>query len=187
MTFDLSNIFKLFLLVILSIPYITSYAQVDSSLRIITGKFPDSWDKKRNLRSRNGKILAWVHFKSGEKFENKVCLQLVYGPDSTGNIEYFISEMYTNKKPFKKWNYEKTRYENYSVDTITGLKFGYWDIHLEVFKHKPTEEELYSLFKKWKFRFLENDPDMVEAGLDDKLWLLVFGFSPNRKLLTAPK
>ena len=179
------NTFKFFLTVIVLMQSICVFSQIDSSSKIVNTQFPESWDKNRNLRNKRGQILAWLHYRNTQ-YENKVCIDFVKGKDSLGKTKYFISEMHTDKKPFNRWNYMYTRIENYFTSP-NGMKFGYWDLHLEEFDHKPTEEELYALLKKWDFWFLENDPNMVEAGLDDKLWLSVFGFLPDRKRLTIVK
>ena len=171
------------LLIVLSSSF--AYSQEDTTSKIVNSKFPNGWDKNRNLRGRNAKILAWVCYKS-KGFENKVCISIIPGEDSTGKPEYILSEMHTNKKPFNKWDYVFSYIKDYFINE-RGLKIGYWYVHLEIFNHKPTETELYSLIKKWRFRFIPSDPAMIEAGLDDNLWLEIFGFLPNRSLLTEEK
>lgn len=164
-----------------------TFAQ-DYNLSAITNSaFPDNWDTNRDLRKRNGKVLAWKHTKRGTYFEGKSCITLVVGSDSTGNTEYFVGEMYSNEKPFTKWHYGFIHYSDYFTDSATGMTFGFRDLHLERYSHRPAEEELYSLFQKWNYVFFEKNSKTIEAGLDEKLWREIFGFVPDRKKFIKPE
>ncbi len=183
MNLKLLYIKYLFSLVIL-IYTAPTFAQLDTLSKIYNSEFPDSWDSNRELRNRNGKILCWKHIKSGTSSEIKSCIVIVSGPDSTGNMEYYISEKYSNKKPFNKWHWGFIYYADYAIDSATGMKFGFRDLHLKKYNHKPTEDELYGLFRKWEYAFFEEGSQTIEAGLDEKLWLDIFGFIPRRDKLT---
>ena len=58
-------------------------------------------------------------------------------------------------------------------------------MHIKDFKSKPTEKELYDLLEKWNFNFYRGDVKTMEAGIDEKLWLEVFGFDIDAKRLTT--
>jgi hypothetical protein len=175
-----SYLHRFFLFTLLTTP-LSTFAQVDSFSKIINSTFPGKWDTNRDLRGRNGRVLAWTHIRSNRKNESKSCITLVFGPDSTGNIEYFISEMFTNKKPFKNWNHAWVYRQPAKPDSASGLRIGLFYIHLKRFDHKPTEDELYGLFAEWNFHFFEKDSKTFEAGVDEKLWFNTFGFIPDRE------
>lgn len=172
-----------FFIAIILMQAVSVFSQTDTSSKIVNAQFPDSWDKNRNMRKNRGQVLAWRHYKNKD-YEYKSCIGFVAGEDSLGKMRYFISEDYTNKKPYNTWSTKYTRIENYFT-APNGMKFGYWDLHLEEFDHKPTAKEIYALLKKWRFGFAEDEPTLIEAGLDDKLWLSEFGFLPDRKRLSA--
>lgn len=141
--------------------------------------FPENWDANRTLRHRNGEVLLWAHYNRGMANERRVCLVLVTGEDSSGNTDYYLSEMYSDTKPFNKWNYGFIHYSDYFKDTVTGFSFGFHDVHLEVFHHKPTQAELMALLRKWEFCLYERNYKTILAGINSRLWLKRFGFVPD--------
>ncbi len=162
---------RFFILLLLSFVFFQINAQNES-------KFPDSWDTNNDLRGSNGEVLAWTHKKDTTRpFEYKSCITLVVGKDSLGMDEYFISQMYTNEKPFNKWHQSSIHYGPDSTQL-----FGFHDVHIERFDHKPTEQEIYKLLDRWMFKLEKNDWITIEHGIDDSLWLKYFGFKPNKKL-----
>lgn len=166
--------------VTLLIPYYSD-AQAGNCRVVANAAFPNNWDTNRGLRKRNGKVLMWRHIKNVDSNEVRSCIVLVSGPDSTGKPEYFISEWYSDEKPFTKWNRSLSYYPNYFVDTKTGMKFGFRDVHLERYDHKPTKNELYYLLQKWHYTFFETGVQIIEAGVDERLWFETFGFIPDKK------
>lgn len=159
----------------------TSLAQRNNPIEVKNSKFPNAWDKNRNLRMRNGKVLAWVHKLNGRGAGYRSCILLVQGTDSSGKAQYFISEMYTDKKPFDKWNQGWIHYGPNLHDTTSKFQIGYFDVHIEKFSHVPAEKELYDLLFRWKFSFFDASMKTIEAGIDKQLWLSIFGFEPEVK------
>ena len=167
-----------------------SFALLFSSVAVIAQKninapvsdtsFPESWDRKQKLRGSVYDVLAWVHKKDISGNEIRSCLTVFESTDSPGKPQYFLSQHYTDKKPFTKWNYDFIYYGR-SAFTDSGIIVGYFDLHLEIFDHKPSEKELYELIRKWEFEFYNEDWITLEAGLDSKLWQTVFGFKPDLK------
>jgi hypothetical protein len=160
-----------------------SYGLSAQNTPVNSGSFPDSWDKNRDLRGENGQVLAWVHQKDERPFEVKNCILVVYGPDSAGRMEYYISQQYTNEIPFDKWHTGSIHYGP-GQSGLHDLNSGYWDVHIEKFDHIPTEKELYDLFNKWKFSFYTEGWQTIEAGIDEKLWKELFGFVPGNDFKT---
>lgn len=165
---------KPLLIVLFLITTIPTHAQVADTLYSNT-RFPESWDKNHDLRGANSKVLAWTHKKNDEPFELKVCIKLLTSTDSAGKPVFYISEKYTNEKPFNKWHTGSTHY-----GPQEGQNFGFHDIHLKTFDHKPSKAELYQLLNNWKFSLYEKDWQTIECGIDEQLWLDTFGFIPNR-------
>lgn len=183
MKIDLNNSrLSVLFLISLIISSIAVHGQSQKTLKFGDSTFPGNWDKNRDLRGRNGVVLAWTHTRSSRNTESKSCIKLVAGLDSAGKAVYFISEMYSDKKPFNKWHHSWRHYSpNYS-DTASKMQFGYFDTHIERFDHKPTEKELYELLMRWEFSLFGKDFKTIEAGADGKLWLETFGFIPDRKI-----
>lgn len=142
--------------------------------------FPDSWDKNRNLRGRNIVVLAWTHTMINKHNQARTCLTFLSGTDSTGNPEYFISEMSSYKKPFRKWRHSWNYYSPDFTYYDSTFRVGRFDIHLELFNHKPTETELYDLLSKWGFHLFNKNAKTIEAGIDEALWLRTFGFPVDK-------
>ena len=157
-----------------------AFSQVE---KIASASFPDSWDTNKNLRGKNGKVLLWKHVRNDRKNEWRNCIVLVIHSDSSGNNNYSISEMYTNKKPFKKWHFAWTQYFPNSSDTPQKSIEGIFNTHLTTFTHKPTERELFDLFSKWDYSLIEKFSTTLEAGIDESLWLETFGFPPDKRKL----
>ncbi|MFT3702532.1 MAG: hypothetical protein QM802_09190 [Agriterribacter sp.] len=162
-----------------------SFAQTYDFSKVSNSKFPESWDNNRDLRGKNGQVLAWAYIKTGRKYENRLCLTLVYGPDSTGNIEYFISQMFSSEKPFDKWSYAMVHYLPNKRDTTAKLQIGFFDTHIRRFTNKPNEKEIYDLLTKWNFSLFAKGSKTLEAGIDETLWLNSFGFPIDKKKLTT--
>lgn len=139
------------------------------------GHFPDTWDKNHDLRGNRTKVLAWTHKKDDQPFELKICITLLISSDSLGKPLYYISEKYTNEKPFNKWYTASIHYA-----PKEGQVFGFHDLHLEEFDHKPSKIELYELLNHWEFNLNEKDWQTIECGIDEQLWLDSFGFIPNQ-------
>lgn len=175
---------SMFMLAVLA-PASAIHAQTGDLRKVVHSAFPDRWDVNRNLRSRNGKVLLWQYTKRDDGFEMKSCITLVSGPDSSGKTEYFISEKYADKKPFAQWQYGFIYYADYFTDSATGMRFGFRDVHIERYDHKPTESEIYALLRKWHYAFFKRVSQTIEAGLDEKLWLDTFGFVPGTKRLSG--
>jgi hypothetical protein len=172
---------RFFLLITMLLVSGVSYSQ---DPKIVNKKFPDNWDANRDLRHKNGKVLAWAHYRLDRNTRSKSCLLLVCGSDSSGSINYYISVMYTNKKPYNKWYTGWTHYLPDRSDSCSGLNIGYFDMHLKRFDHKPTEIELNNLLSKWDFSLTSISVKLIEAGIDEELWFDTFGFIPDKKMLT---
>jgi len=142
--------FRNLLLLCLPLSFFSVHGQTNDFSIIKNSAFPESWDNNRELRGRNGLVLAWTHTKSGKKNEGKSCITLIFGLDSIGNTEYFVIERYTNEKPFTKWDYAWIHYLPNNVDSVSGLRVGFFDNHIKRFEHQPTEKEVYDLFSKSK-------------------------------------
>jgi hypothetical protein len=67
------------------------------------------------------------------------------------------------------------------------MTFSARDLHLQVYKRRPAETELYYLLKKWNFYLIHNDIETVQAGLDKKSWLEILGFVPDEGKLIESK
>lgn len=141
-----------------------------------TSSFPESWDINRELRGNNTQVLAWYHHKDGRRFEYKCCLTLMATFDTAGQKEYFIEELYAKKKPFNEWNTGSIHYG----PTAPG-EFGFHDLHLELYSHLPSKEEIYKLLNRWMFSFEKEGYVTMESGMDTKLWLEYFHFYPDKK------
>lgn len=165
---------KLLLIVLFFIATIPTHAQVADTL-YSKGPFPESWDKNHDLRGTNSKVLAWVHRKDDRPFELKACITLLIRSDSLGKAVYCISEKYTNEKPFNKWDIGSKHHA-----PREGEFFGFHDIHLRQFDHKPSKAELYQLLNYWGVSLYKNGWRTIECGIDEQLWLDTFGFIPNR-------
>lgn len=50
--------------------------------------------------------------------------------------------------------------------TDAGIQVGYYDLHPEIYDHKPTKKELYELIKRWGLAFYQEGWNTVGAGLD---------------------
>ena len=159
------------------------FAQNNNKPPVADTSFPEGWDRKHKLREHVYEVLAWVHKKDKWKNEYKVCLTVFESTDSLGKPQYFFSEHYSDKKPFRKWSYGSIHYSSSGFSSDSGILIGFWDLHLEIFDHKPLPQELYSLIKKWKFTFYEDDWITLEAGLDSRLWEKFFGFKPNQEFI----
>ncbi len=138
--------------------------------------FPDSWDTNRDLRGAQGQVLAWTHkIDTARPYEYKHCLILFVAKDSSGKDEYFVAEMYTNEKPFNKWHYSAIHF-----GPDPPRMFGFHDLHLEQFDHRPSRQEMYKLLDRWMFKLTEEGWIIQEWGIDEKLWMQYFGFIPER-------
>lgn len=160
------------------------HAQVGNFESAKNSVFPNEWDENRDLRGKNAKVLMWKHVKRGTSYEARYCITLLGGSDSLGNVEYFISEQYSNTTPFIKWHYGFIHYSDYFIDSATGISFGYRDLHLQKYDHRPSEDELYKLFQKWRYATPKPNTEIIEAGIDEKLWLNTFGFAVDRQKLS---
>lgn len=168
----------LLVLLLLCIPAI-SFAQVKPGQDFINGTFPESWDTKQSLRHKCEQVLLWKQASRGHKTAYRKCILVLATKDSAGGDMYFISEMYSTAAPFTKWSYGFINYANGLKDTVSGLTFGFHDLHLEVYHHTPTEAELMALLRKWEFFLYDKQETTRVAGIDNKLWLKTFGFVPN--------
>jgi len=162
-----------FLLLVLGISFSLLCQNEIKQNEIPCKTFPDSWDQNKNLRGSNGKVLTWSHFVDTIRhFEYKSCLVFFISKDSIGNPEYFVSSHYTNETPFDNWTFSSIHFGPKSP----GLS-GFWDVHLEVFNHKPTLNEMQTLLSRWRFKL--KDKNTVEYGVDEELWFNTFGFDFN--------
>ena len=165
------KIFKILFLTINALGFYHACAQIEST-------FPELWDKNRNLRGEKGQVLSWTYKKDTIRpFEYKSCIMLVMGKDTSGKDEYYISEMYTNEKPFNEWNHASIHYGPDSTQL-----FGFHDVHIEKFDHKPSQKEIFILLNHWKFKLIEDDWITVEYGIDKKLCMKYFEFIPMLNL-----
>ena len=153
----------------------TAFGQNDTLIK--NESFPKTWTKGDWGR---GKILAWVEKKDDRPFDYRSCILFMQGADSAGKLKYFISEYYTNEKPFTKWYISTIHISPRRGRADTTFTLGYWDTHLKTFNHKPTEIEIYDLLTKWNFKFYEQGWQTISAGADDKLWLKELGFILNK-------
>jgi hypothetical protein len=167
-----------FLIILFVIPSSATVAQNKINVAVADTSFPESWDRKQKFRENVYNVLAWVHQKDESGYEYRSCLVIFESVDSLGRPEYFLSQHYTNKKPFKKWNYSSIHYGG-GYFTASGIEVGYHDLHLEIYDHKPTQKEVYELINKWEFKFYKKDWITVEAGLDSVLWQAILGFKPD--------
>ena len=168
----------LIVLLLLSIDF---FAQRGSSGPVADTSFPQNWDERESLRKEVYEVLAWVHRKDSFGDEAKICLVIFESTDSSGKPQYFFSEYVSNKKPFNKWDHGFIYYANGAIDPASGIRFGYYDLHLELFVEKPSKKTLYALIKRWEFTFYKKDWITLEAGFDSKLWQKFFGFKPDPK------
>ena len=149
-----------------------------TNVTVADTSFPESWDRKQKFRENVYNVLAWVHRKDKSGDEYRACLVIFESVDSLGKPQYFFSGHYTNKKPFNRWNYSSIYYGG-RVFTASGFEVGYYDLHLEIFDHKPFQKELYELINRWGFKFYKENWITIEAGLDPNVWQTILGFKPN--------
>jgi hypothetical protein len=145
----------------------------DSILKFSTGTFPEAWDLNRNLRGNKQKVLIWQHCKNDRGREWKSCIVINEFTDSLGKPEYCISMEDTYEPPFEEWH---TSWIDYAPDSTS--QFGFNDLLLECYHHKPTKKEINQLFGRFKFEFSSERYLTLEAGLDVELWNSVLGFQP---------
>jgi hypothetical protein len=96
-------------------------------------------------------------------------------------MQYFISHMFTHDKPFTKWQHAWIHYLPSGDDSVSEMSVGYFDMHIERFTHQPTAKELYGLLAKWRFYLVRKDTQILEAGIDEKLWFSTFGFPVDKQ------
>ncbi len=159
----------LFLLLSLVISF-SAQGQRENHPIIAATEFPkNKWDKENDLSL----VLAWTYKKYDSGVKVKLCINLLNYTDSTGNSRYYISQMFTNQKPYDTWFHS---WIHYGPDYNAGSDFGYRDVHLKDFKHILCEEELYDLLSKWKFSLIGKNAETIEAGVDQSLMQSFFGF-----------
>jgi hypothetical protein len=141
--------------------------------KIVNANFPNSWDVNRELRGKDGQVLAWAHFKANKTEQSKSCLTLQCWQDSSSKMNYLISAKHSYEQPFNTW---RQGYMHYA---------GLLDTHIKGFDHKPTEKELTDLILRWQYCLINMDVKTVEAGLDEKLWFDTFGFIPDKKVFVG--
>jgi len=149
-----------------------------SCIKSDVNTFPNSWDSNRNLRGNNGEVLAWTHKKvKSTSLEYKSCITIVAGVDSSGKDEYYISQTYSNEKPFNKWNISSI---HFGPDSNNNM--GFYDLHIEEFDSIPSKQEIYNLLDRWMFELNDYDDwTTIEMGIDEDLWSKYFGFIPDSK------
>ena len=108
-------------------------------------------------------------------------MTFTYSVDSAGCDVYYLSGMYTDEKPFNKWYYMWIHRLPEFSDTTSGIRIGYFKFYLEKFNYKPSEKELNDLLDEWDFTLFEKDTKIIEAGIDNNLWMDTFGFVPDKK------
>ncbi len=155
-------------------------AQVPSKAHLNTGRFPESWDPQRTMRGQKREVLAWGQFRDGRPYEFRNCLTLGIYVDSLGKKEYSFSQEYSNEKPFDKWHIGSIHYGPAEDELI-----GYYDVHLKVFDHRPSEQEIHDLLQKWHFSLVKDRFETVEHGMDKRLWRRKLGFVPD--LMVVPE
>lgn len=134
--------------------------------------FPESWDKKRNLRGNSEEVLAWTHkTDTSRNFTYKTCITFVMIEDSLGNQKYYLEEEYSTDEQFNYWNTASIHY-----GPKPGEMIGFYDLHLELFKTKPTLEEITTLLDRWMYHLNEEGWVTIESGIDEALWMKYFGF-----------
>jgi len=153
------------------------YGQKDSTRLFRPGVFPEQWDTNMNLRSGHLQVLAWLHKKDSRPLEVRSCLMLRISTDSLGQKSYILSHKFTNEKPYKVWN---DAYIHYGPGT--GQVMGYYDFHIKQFDHKPGEQEIDALLKRWQFAIPDDGWHTIASGFDMALWMDVFGFDPSKIL-----
>ena len=133
--------------------------------------FPESWDPKRTFREDNETVLAWTH-KLRDELEVKTCLLIKKTTDEQGKPLYFLTEKYSTKPPFTKWEIGFIYFAPDKHSTV-----GFYDSHLQMFDHKPCSKEIYDLLEQWKFHLSEENYTTLEAGTDNESWQKLLGFT----------
>jgi len=141
--------------------------------------FPQSW-MNEGLKEELGRkeCLVWLQKKDSRPYEVRSCIAFMRSTDSLGKPEYRLKHIYSADSLFNEWHMGMIHYTSPS-ESNDGMLFGYWDMHLENFDHKPSKKEINDLFERWHFSVFEKDWEIVDFGINMDLWMDIFGFVPD--------
>jgi hypothetical protein len=130
---------------------------------------PDHWDRDRQLRGDSGEILAWTYGKGYKSQPTKYCFMFDTKKDSVGDIFYhFSSQRKTNGDNY--WFPTAIHYAPPPRELNEPLVIGHWELHHEIFDHKPAPNEIKKLVIKWMVLDSYEKKKGVKSGLNKKVW-----------------